>query len=62
MRSALGKRHKAVIDAAPEAMRPRMVEIATAALMRAYEREDTPEREALDCYLDAESLWQGAAA
>lgn len=60
MKSALGKRHKAVIDSAPDAMRPRMVEIAISALMRAYEAEGTPEREALNCYLDAESLWQPA--
>lgn len=65
MRSQLGKRHAAVIAAAPDDMRPRMVEIAISALMRRYESEGTPEREALDCYLDAESLWspapQGAA-
>lgn len=54
MQSDLGKSHARVIESAPEAMRARMIDLATAALMRRHE-SDTPD--SLACYLDAESLY-----
>lgn len=58
MRSELGKAHARVIESAPDAMRPRLRQLAVDCLLRRYGRADVSERESVDCYLDAESLFQ----
>jgi len=61
LQSALGQRHAEVINAAPSDKRRALVQVAMSALRAAHESADTPDREAMLCYLDLETLndWLG---
>ena len=60
-RTALGLRHAIVVASAPDAMKPRMREIAAQACHRAYdENQSLSERDALDHYLDSEDFYYEA--
>jgi hypothetical protein len=56
-RTALARRHAAVIASAPEEMRASLRGIAAQACLRRYEQQELGGSDCLDLYLDSEDFY-----